>query len=116
MYILNTTTLPSLLLLLHEHSLPHSSVEDYTVSISAIGTPALGGTYTLTCTVEGVSGSPTIQWFGPGGSEISTGEATPSTLTFMDLGLCDAGEYTCRSTLSEVTREVVENVTLQSRL
>ncbi len=97
-----------------------SPVEDYTIGISdRIGSPALGETYTLTCTVEGVSGSPTIQWFGPGGSEITTSVSTPSsltsTLTFTDLALSDAGEYTCRSTISEVVREVVESVTLQSR-
>ncbi len=96
--------------------LPHSPIEDYTISISAIGTPALGGTYSLTCTVEGVSGSPAIQWFGPGGSEIATGVSTTtltSTITFTDLALSDAGEYTCRSTITGVEREVVENVMLQ---
>ncbi len=101
------------------HSLPLSPVVDYTISISnRIGTPALGGTYSLTCTVQGVSGSPTIQWFGPGGSEITTGVSTTtlaSTLTFTDLALSDAGEYTCRSTISGVVREVVETVMPQSR-
>ncbi len=101
-------------------SLPLSPVEDYTISISnRIGTPELGDTYSLTCTVEGVSGSPTIQWFGPSGSEITTGVSTStlltSTLTFTNLALSDAGEYTCRSTLSGVVREVVEIVMLQSR-
>ncbi len=95
--------------------LPYSPVEDYTISISAIGTPELGDTYSLTCTVEGVSGSPTIQWFGPGGSEITTGVSTTTSLTFTDLALSDAGEYTCRSTISGVIREVVEIVMLQSK-
>ncbi len=95
-------------------------VEDYAISISdRIGTLAFGGTYSLTCTVEGVSGSPTTQWFGPGGSVITTGVSSPtpltSTLTFMDLALSDAGEYTCRSTISGVVREVVEIVMLQSK-
>ncbi len=96
----------------------HSPVEDYNISITAIGTPEIGDTYSLTCTVEGVSGSRTIQWFGPGGSEITTGVSTTtltSTLTFTDLALSDAGEYTCRSTISGVVREVMETVTLQSR-
>ncbi len=107
-------------MLLHEHSLPHSPVEDYTITISdRTGSPALGETYSLTCAVEGVSGSPTIQWFGPGGSEVTTGISTPSsltsTLTFTDLALSDAGEYTCRSTISGVERGVEETVMLQSR-
>jgi len=64
-----------------------------------------------------VSGSPTIQWFGPDGSEITTGVSTTtltSTLTLSDLSLSDAGQYTCRSTLSGVVREAVEGVLVQS--
>ncbi len=94
-------------------------LEEYTIrNITTMGVPATSETYSLTCTIEGVSGSPTIQWFGPGGSEISAGVSTPapltSTLTFTDLSLSDAGEYTCRSTLAGVVREALEVVLVQS--
>ncbi len=93
---------------------------DYTISVSArIGTPVLGQTYSLTCTVKGVSGSPLIQWFSPGGSEVTIGVSTTtltSTFTFTDLAISDAGEYMCRSTFAGMVREVVENIMLQSRL
>ncbi len=93
-------------------------IEEYELKITTMGVSATTETYSLTCTVEGVSGSPTIQWFGPGGSEISTGISTPtslnSTLTFMDLSLSDAGKYTCRSTLTGVVREAMEIIFVQS--
>ncbi len=98
--------------------LPYVYIEEYELKITPMGVPATTETYSLTCTVEGVSGSPTIQWFGPGGSEISTGVSFPtsltSTLNFMDLSLSDAGEYTCRSTLTGVVREAVERIFVQS--
>ncbi len=94
---------------------PSLPIEDYTVSITGSGNPALGGTYTLLCAVEGVTGSPTFHWFGP--REITTFEPArnlTSILTLSNLTLSDAGEYTCRSTLSGVERVAVVVLMLQS--
>ncbi len=88
------------------------TAEAYTVSITVSGTPALGETYTLVCSVEGVAGSPTIQWIGPDVSDVSMTIHT-STLTLSDLSLSNAGEYTCQSNFSGVVREATENVMLQ---
>ncbi len=86
--------------------------------MSTRGIAATSETYSLMCTVEGVSGSPTIQWIGPDGGLITTSvsmDTTMSNLTLSDLSLSDAGEYTCRSTLSGVVREAGEELLVQSR-
>ncbi len=58
------------------------------------------------CTADVVSDSPTIQWFGPDGSQITIGVSTfTSTLILTNLTLSDAGEYTCRAELAGVVRE-----------
>ncbi len=92
--------------------------ENFTVSISARGIAATSETYFLTCTVKGVSSSPTIQWFGPDGDQITTSvsmETTMSNLTLFDLSLSDAGKYICQSTLSGVVREASKNVLVRSK-
>ena len=79
------------------------------VSITADGNPTLGQSYTLTCNVNvasGVTGTPTVQWVGPGSSApITTGgdftvrSTSPYTLTINPLHPSHAGQYTCRATV-----------------
>ena len=73
--------------------------------------------YSLICIVEGVTGSPNIQWFGPDDSQITSGvlmATLTSTLTFSGLTISDAGEYTCQSILNGVVREAMRDVKVES--
>ena len=58
-----------------------------------MATPALGGSYSLTCEVSGTS-SPvsTYQWRRDGTVISEIGQ----TLSFSSLSLSDAGQYICR--------------------
>ena len=79
------------------------------VSITAGGNPTLGQPYILTCNVtvaSGVTGTPTVQWVGPGSSApiVTGGDFTVSstssyTLTINPLRQSHAGQYTCRATV-----------------
>ena len=80
------------------------------VSVTAGGNPTLGPQYTLTCnvTVTSGSGTPTVQWVGPGSSTpITTGgdftltntSTTAYILTINPLRQSHAGQYTCQGTV-----------------
>ena len=91
------------------------------VGITAGGNPTAGEQFTLTCTatvIEGVSGTFSYQWAGPGvGMSGVTGENT-DTLTFSPLQVSYRGEYTCMATLIEdpnSTTLAVHTVVVASR-
>ena len=79
------------------------------VSVTAGGNPTLGQPYTLTCNVSvasGVTGTPTVQWVGPGssaplvtGGDFTVNSTPPYTLTINPLRQSHAGQYTCRATV-----------------
>ena len=81
------------------------------VCISAGGNPTLGQQYTLTCNVSvasGVTGTPDVQWMGPGSSTpITTGgdftvtntSTTSYTFIINPLRQSHAGQYTCQATV-----------------
>ena len=78
------------------------------VSVSAGGNPTLGQPYTLTCnvTVTSGSGTPTVEWVGPGsstpmatGGDFTVSSTSPYTLTINPLRQSHAGQYTCQATV-----------------
>ena len=78
------------------------------VSITAGENPTLGQQYTLTCnvTVASGSGTPTVQWVGPGssapiatGGDFTVSSTAPYTLTINPLRQSHAGQYTCQATV-----------------
>ena len=81
------------------HFLPSSTAPVITAMVSG-GTPIVGESYSLTCTVTGADQlNPTItyQWFKD--NTVVSGE-TQSTLSFSSLSLSDAGQYRCDVTVS----------------
>ena len=92
------------------------------VSVTAGGNPTLGQSYTLTCNVSvasGVTGTPTVQWVGPGSSaSITTGgdftvnSTSPYTLTISTLRQSHTGRYTCQATVGDdtVTASVIVDI------
>ena len=81
------------------HFLPSSPVPVITAMVSG-GTPTVGESYSLTCTVTGADRlNPTItyQWFKD--NTVVSGE-TQSTLSFSSLSLSDAEQYRCDVTVS----------------
>ena len=97
----------------------HFSVPDVTVDITTAGSAEVGMSYTLTCTVSGADnlGGADIAWTGPSGV---TGSGTSLQLPLGTLDLNDAGQYTCRATVtsnllnSDLVRMDTEDVILQS--
>ena len=99
-----------------------SSPEPVITAMVSGGTPTVGESYSLTCTVTGADRlNPTItyQWFKD--NTVVSGE-TQSTLSFSSLSLSDAGQYRCdvtvRSTLlsQSVTKmSNTQDLTLQSK-
>ena len=92
------------------HFLPSSPAPVITAMVSG-GTPTVGESYSLTCTVTGADRlNPTItyQW-----SKGTTFVSTQSTLSFSSLRLSDAGKYQCFvtviSTLLSQTITVLSN-------
>ena len=93
------------------------------VSLSAGENPILGQQYTLTCNVNVPSGSgtPTVQWVGPGNSTpITTGgdftvantSSTSYILTINPLRQSHAGQYICQANVSgdTVTTSVIVDI------
>ena len=81
------------------HFVPSSPEPVITAMVSG-GTPTVGESYSLTCTVTGADRlNPTIsyQWFKD--NTVVSGE-TQSTLSFSSLSLSDAGQYRCRVTVA----------------
>ena len=100
------------------HFLPSSPAPIITAVVSG-GTPTVGESYSLTCTVTGADRlNPTItyQW----NNTVVSGE-TQSTLSFSSLSLSDAGQYRCYVTVSStlLSRSIsvtsnTQDLTLQS--
>ena len=92
------------------------------MSITASGNPTLGQSYTLTCNVSvasGVTGTPTVQWVGPGssapfttGGDFTVSSTSPYTLTISTLRQSHTGRYTCRATVGDdtVTASVIVDI------
>ena len=94
-----------------------SNITPTVVIITTRGTPAVGETYTLICSVEDVPSSPNIQWFGPNNNLITSGTSMTtltSTLTLSGLTISDAGEYTCQLILNGVVHKAVKDVLVES--
>ena len=94
----------------------HLPTEPAIVSItSSPSSPVMAGdNITLTCSVTlptGVTGTPDIQWEGPGVS----GQMVSSDLTLSEITTSQAGQYTCTATLSGSVSNSV-NITVRSKL
>ena len=97
--------------------LPVSSLQ---VAITPGANPTAGQSYTFTCTVGGLTGTPTVQWVGPGSSApiTSNGDFTvsstpPYTLTINPLRQSYDGQYTCQATIGSTTGSTSTTLTVQ---
>ena len=97
------------------------------VQITTSGTPMLGQSNSLTCSVSGAENlnpSITYQWTKNNGTQTQIQNqgpgADPKVLSFSPLRLSDAGRYNCQATISSpylnnnITVNVTEDVMLQS--
>ena len=101
---------------------PPSSPAPVIIAMVSGGTPTVGESYSLTCTVTGADRlNPTItyQWFK--NNTVVSGE-TQSTLSISSLSLSDAGQYRCDVTVSSTllsqsitNMSNTQDLTLQSR-
>ena len=83
----------------------------YLVNISADGVARLGGSYTLNCTVIGVTSEDIFyKWSGPGTCK------TSSELTISSIGFQNAGTYTCSATIGNFNITGEEDLSIQSEL
>ena len=99
-----------------------SSPEPVITAIVSGGTPTVGESYSLTCTVTGADRlNPAIsyQWFKD--NTVVSGE-TQSTLSFSSLSLSDAGQYRCDVTVSSTllslpiaAMSITQELNLQSK-
>ena len=95
------------------HFLPSSPEPVITAMISG-GTPTVGESYSLTCTVTGadrLNATITYQWLKD--NTVVSGE-TQSTLSFSSLSLSDAGQYRCDVTVSSTLLR--DSITAQSNV
>ena len=90
------------------------------VTITTIGSPTAGDSYTLKCSVSGTSGPASYQWFGPpngdsitnSSSRIVFSNSSLTLLEFSPLQVSHAGVYTCRATVNGVVVEHSASVTV----
>ena len=93
--------------------LPVSSLGTLEVSITTGANPTAGQSYTFTCTITpqgGLTGTPTVQWRGPGSSvpittsqDFTVSSTPPYTLTINPLQQSHNGQYTCQATIGNTT-------------
>ena len=84
----------------HVAHFPPSSPEPVITAMISGGTPTVGDSYSLNCTVTGadrLNATITYQWFK--NNTVVSGK-TQSTLSFSSLSLSDAGQYRCDVTVS----------------
>ena len=65
-------------------------------------TVTAGGQQALECTVSVdpfLTVAPTLQWVGPGDSEVASGSGPSLTHTLGPVRTSDAGQFTCRATV-----------------
>ena len=101
--------------------LPSSPAPIITAMVSG-GTPTVGESYSLTCTVTGADRLNTTiayQWFK---DNTMVSNETQSTLSFSSLSLSDAGQYRCDVTVSSTllsqsitNMSNTQDLTLQSK-
>ena len=82
------------------------------VALSGDGTPTAGQSYTLTCSVSGVSVT-TYQWRKD--DSVIQGQTT-EMLSFSPLRLSDAGQYTCEVIVNSMTLTDDEDVVIMSKI
>ena len=82
------------------------------VAVSDDGTPTVGQSYSLTCSVSGASVT-TYQWRKDG--SVLQGETTEIRLSFSPLRLSDAGQYTCEVTVNSMTLTDDVDVVIMSK-
>ena len=88
-----------------------NSVNSCLVTISTDGDARLGGSYTLNCTVIGVtSGDVFYEWSGPGMHRSS------SELTIDSIGFQNVGAYTCTAIIGNENISGKETVSVRSEL
>ena len=100
-----------------------SSPEPVISAMASGGTPTVGESYSLTCTVTGadqLNATITYKWFK--NNTMVSGE-TQSTLSFSSLSLSDAGQYRCDVTVNStlLSQSIIkmsntQDLTLQSKL
>ena len=88
------------------------------VAVRHTGAPTARQSFNLTCTVilDGITGSPTIEWLGPNNYPISYSSsvtvdnvvivnesAYDRTLVFSSLHTSHGGQYTCRAVLDQAS-------------
>ena len=88
---------------------------------SSTSTAMAGNLVTLTCSValpDGVTGSPLLQWEGPGGilqhSANSSGQEVISNLTLSAIRTTQAGQFTCTASLSDFIESDTTSIAVQS--
>ena len=99
-----------------------------TIRCDAVALTA-GQSYNLTCTVtlDGITGSPTIEWLGANNNPVSNSSsvtvenivmvndsAFDSTLVFFSLHTSHGGQYTCRAALGQVSAVASSEILVQS--
>ena len=102
----------------------HSQTAPYvSLSSSPLSPIVAGDSLTLTCSVTlpaGVTGTPDIQWEGPGVTLIpaaptTSGQEVSSVLTLSAIATSQAGQYSCTATLSGSSISTALTVTVQSK-
>ena len=102
--------------------IPPLSVSPLQVSVTTGANPTVRQSYTFTCTVtpQGeLTGTPTVQWRGPGGDPITTGgdftvsSTPPYTLTINPLLQSHDGQYTCQATIGTTTGSSSATLTVE---
>jgi hypothetical protein len=73
-------------------------------TVTPIGTPTAGETFSLDCSVSGIDDTATYQWFDSDGTQLTN----TSELQFSPLRASEGGVYTCQATVRGV---VVEETT-----
>ena len=91
--------------------------------------PTAGQAYNLTCTVtlDGITGSPTIEWLGANNNPVSNSSSVTmkntmmvndsvyeKTLVFSSLHTSHGGQYICQATLSQVSAMASTELSIQS--
>ena len=110
--------------------LPTITIDILRASIRHNASPLTAGqSYSLTCTVtlDGITGSPTIEWLGPNYNPVSNSSsvtmekvlmvnnsAYDRTLVFSGVLTSHGGQYTCQTVLDQVSAVASSELSVQS--